>query len=70
MFFFNIILKKVKNDLVYRKLQDVAKLIIINLITLAAKLKTIFTIAFNKNDYISKISNKVKLLAFQFTSLF
>lgn len=70
IFFFNIALEKIENNLANKKLQDIMKLVAMSAKSLVFRLRLIIaTIGFNKDDYIGKISNKMKILAFQFLNL-
>lgn len=57
-----------KSNFAYKKLQNIAKLVIIDINFIAIRPMAILILAFNKDDYISKIPNKFKLLAFQFAN--
>lgn len=69
VFLFNIALKKTESYLIYRKLQNVAELVTINASFIAVKLGAIFILAFDEDNYIDEILNKVKLPISQFTNL-
>lgn len=66
---FHIILKKIKSNLAYRKLSDIAKLATMGVSATFTINPKLFAPTLNKDKDIGKISNKVKLLVSKFASL-
>ncbi len=68
-FFFNIALEKTKSNLLYRKFQDVVKLVTIDISVITVRTRPAPTISLDEDKYISEIPNKVKLLTSKFIDL-